>query len=55
MMDEDDSDGDVPTVMVGNRFYPVNEINDKLIAKMTAHEKELYIQSFQEYYSNLYD
>lgn len=55
MMDEEDSDVDIPTVMVGNKFYPVNEINDKIIAKMTPPEKEIYIQSFQEYYSHLYD
>ncbi|CRK86246.1 CLUMA_CG000188, isoform A [Clunio marinus] len=50
--DDDDSDDDVPTVMVGNKPYPVSEVMDNtdLIAKMSPHEKARYIQICQDYY-----
>lgn len=57
MINDDESDEDVPSVMVGNRPYPVNEVMDNpdLIAKMSPHEKEVYIQICQEYYENQYE
>lgn len=52
-MDNDiDSDDDIPTVMVGDRSYPVNEIDNNLIAKMTQQEKDTYITIYQEYFSH---
>jgi hypothetical protein len=54
-MDDFDSEDDVPTVMVGDRNYPVTEIDNKLIAKMTQQEKDAYITIYQEYYSHYYE
>lgn len=51
--DDDESDDEsVPTVLVGNKPYPVNEVMDNtdLIAKMSPHEKAQYIQVCQDYY-----
>lgn len=50
-----ESEEDVPTVHVGGRPYPLDEINDKLIEQMTQQEKDNYIQVYQEYYSHMYD
>jgi transcription initiation factor TFIIE subunit alpha len=57
MMNDDDSDDDVPTVTVGGKPYPVNEVMDNtdLIAKMTPHEKAQYISVCQDYYEHLYE
>ncbi|CAG9827382.1 unnamed protein product [Diabrotica balteata] len=53
-MDSDDEDNDdVPTVTVGNRTYPITEINDTIIAEMSQSEKEIYVQVFQDYYSHM--
>ncbi|XP_070492777.1 general transcription factor IIE subunit 1 [Chironomus tepperi] len=57
MMNEDeDSEDDVPTVMIGNKPYPVTEVTDnkELIERMTPHEKAQYIQIYQEYYEHLF-
>lgn len=50
--DDDESEDDVPTVLVGNKPYPVNEVmdNSDLIAKMTPHEKDQYILVCRDYY-----
>lgn len=54
MMDsEEEEDISVPTVTVGNRTYPITEINDTIISQMNASEKEIYIQVFQDYYSHM--
>lgn len=55
--DDDDSEEDIPTVMIGNKSYPVTEVmdNTELIAKMTPHEKSQYIQVYQEYFQDLHD
>lgn len=50
-----DDDDSVPTVLVGGKSVPVTSVNDTLIAQMTPSEKEAYIQTYQEYYSSLYD
>lgn len=57
MMNEDESEDDVPTVLVGNKPYPVNEVMDNtdLISKMSPHEKATYIQICQDYYEHLYE
>uniref|UniRef100_A0A6P7F1A9 General transcription factor IIE subunit 1 n=1 Tax=Diabrotica virgifera virgifera TaxID=50390 RepID=A0A6P7F1A9_DIAVI len=53
-MDSDDDDNDdVPTVTVGNKTYPITEINDTIIAEMSQSEKEIYVQVFQDYYSHM--
>lgn len=54
MDDDDDDDGDSPTVFVSGKPYPIDEINDELIAQMTQTEKENYIQVYQEHYSYMY-
>lgn len=55
--DDEESEEDVPTVMVANKPYPVNEVMDNtdLIAKMSPHEKATYIQICQDYYEHLYE
>ncbi|CAH0558210.1 unnamed protein product [Brassicogethes aeneus] len=50
---DEDEDGNVPTVTVGNRTYTVTDINDTVIAEMTQAEKEIYVQVFQDYYSHM--
>lgn len=50
-----DSDDDTPTVTVAGRPYPLDEINDTLIAEMTPQEKETYIQVYQDHFSHMYD
>lgn len=47
-MDSDDSDEESPAVMVAGKPYPLDEINDTLVAQMTPQEKEAYIQIYQE-------
>ncbi|XP_062533205.1 general transcription factor IIE subunit 1-like [Armigeres subalbatus] len=52
---DSDSDDDTPTVTVAGRPYPLDEINDTLIAEMTPQEKETYIQVYQDHFSHMYD
>uniref|UniRef100_A0AAG5D398 General transcription factor IIE subunit 1 n=1 Tax=Anopheles atroparvus TaxID=41427 RepID=A0AAG5D398_ANOAO len=49
------SDDDTPTVTVAGKPYPLDEINDTLIADMTPQEKETYIQVYQDHFSHIYD
>lgn len=54
MMDSDDEDdGNVPTVTVGNKTYNITDINDSIIAEMSQSEKEIYVQVFQDFYSHM--
>ncbi|KAL6260587.1 general transcription factor IIE subunit 1 [Pogonomyrmex barbatus] len=53
-MDSED-DELVPTVSVGGKTVAITDVNDTLIAEMTPIEKEAYIQTYQEYYSHMYD
>ncbi|KYM78602.1 General transcription factor IIE subunit 1 [Atta colombica] len=53
-MDSED-DELVPTVSVGGTTVAITDVNDTLIAEMTPIEKESYIQTYQEYYSHMYD
>lgn len=53
MESDEDEDDHVPTVTVGNRTYPITDINDTIIAEMTQAEKEIYVQVFQDYYSHM--
>ncbi|EFN66966.1 General transcription factor IIE subunit 1 [Camponotus floridanus] len=54
MIDSED-DELVPTVSVGGKTVAITDVNDTLIAEMTSIEKEAYIQTYQEYYSHMYD
>lgn len=55
-MEEDEADDvDVPTIMVGDKMYPIDDIDDALIAKMTPQEKEVYIQVYQDHFSLMYE
>jgi transcription initiation factor TFIIE subunit alpha len=55
--DEEESEEDVPTVMIGNKSYPLTEVMDnaELIQKMQPHEKDRYIEIYQEYFQDLHD
>lgn len=53
-MDSED-DELVPTVSVGGKTIAITDVNDTVIAEMTPIEKESYIQTYQEYYSHMYD
>ncbi|KAK6633156.1 hypothetical protein RUM43_012900 [Polyplax serrata] len=50
-----DDEDSAPVVMVGGKPIPVTQVDDRIIAQMTPSEKEAYIQTYQECYSNLYD
>ncbi|KMQ97841.1 general transcription factor iie subunit 1-like protein [Lasius niger] len=54
MMDSED-DELVPTVSVDGKTVAITDVTDTLIAEMTPIEKEAYIQTYQEYYSHMYD
>ncbi|XP_020284866.1 general transcription factor IIE subunit 1 [Pseudomyrmex gracilis] len=56
-VDAMDSEDDelTPTVSVGGKTVVITDVNDTLIAEMTPLEKEAYIQTYQEYYSHMYD
>lgn len=47
-----ESDGDDPMVKIGNEEYPLSEVNGNagLIARMTAAEKDAYIELYQSLY-----
>lgn len=55
--DDDESEEDVPTVMIGHKSYPITDVidNTELINKMTRHEKDQYIQVYQDYFQDLHD
>lgn len=52
---ETDSEDDAPVVFVGGKSYPIDEINDELIAQMNQQEKDTYIQVYQDHFSHMYD
>ncbi|XP_012286562.1 general transcription factor IIE subunit 1 [Orussus abietinus] len=54
MMESEDEDL-VPTVSVGGKTVAITDVNDTLISEMSPAEKEAYIQTYQEYYSHMYD
>ncbi|KAF7283481.1 transcription factor IIEalpha [Rhynchophorus ferrugineus] len=53
MDSDDEDDGMIPTVNVGNKTYLITDINDSIINEMTQAEKEIYVQVFQDYYSHM--
>lgn len=55
IMDSEDEEDDSPTVCVLGRPYPIDEINDELIAQMTQQEKDTYIQVYQDHYRDMFD
>ncbi|XP_043270013.1 general transcription factor IIE subunit 1 isoform X2 [Venturia canescens] len=52
---ESEDDELVPTVTVGNKTVAITSVNNALIEEMTPAEKDAYIQTYQEYYSHMYD
>lgn len=52
---ESESEDESPTVSVGGKQYPIDEITDSLIAQMTPQEKDTYIQVYQETFSHMYE
>lgn len=52
---ESEDDDEIPTVNVNGKKVAITDVNDKLIAEMTAEEKETYIQVYQDFYSSMYD
>ncbi len=55
MSSDDDADDGIPTVRVGNEEITVTDVNEDIINRMTAEEKERYTQIFQDFYSHMYD
>ena len=55
MLSSDDDGGDIPSVKVGDEEFAVTDINEELIVRMTAGEKDRYTQIFQDFYSRMYD
>ena len=55
MSSDDDADDGIPTVKVGDEEIDVTDVNEEIINKMTAEEKERYTQIFQDFYSHMYD
>lgn len=53
--EESDADENVPNVMVNGKPFPLTDVDDDVIKKMTPTERETYIQVYQEYYSHIYD
>lgn len=51
---DDDADG-IPTVRVGSEEITLTDVNEDIINRMTAEEKERYTQIFQDFYSHMYD
>ncbi|EFN87330.1 general transcription factor IIE subunit 1 [Harpegnathos saltator] len=54
LMDSED-DELAPTVSVAGKTVAITDVNNTLICQMTPMEKEAYIQTYQEYYSHMYD
>lgn len=52
---ESEDDDQIPTVNVNGKSVALLEVNDELIKEMTAAEKEAYIQTYQDFYSSMYD
>jgi len=55
MSSSEDEDSGVPKVKVGPREYPVTDIDEEVIAKMTPEEVEKYTQTYQDYYAHMYE
>ena len=55
MSGDDDDDGDIPMVRVGEEEITLTDVNEDIIARMTAEEKEKYSQVYQDFYAHMYD
>ena len=55
IVESEEDDDEVPTVMIGSRRIPLTEIDDTVIRQMTQEEKDRYIQVYQEYYSDMFE
>ena len=55
IMESDEDEDDTPMVTVAGKLYPLDKINDILIAEMTPQEKETYIHVYQEHFSHMID
>lgn len=54
LMDSDDEES-VPQVSVSGENYPITEVDNALIAKMTQAEKNAYMLIYQDYIGSLDD
>jgi hypothetical protein len=48
-MEEDEDDDSVPIVIVGSERISINLVDESVVARMTAAEKETYVQQYQDY------
>ena len=55
MSSDDDAEDGIPTVKVGHEEITITDVNEDIINRMTAEEKERYTQIFQEFYAHMYD
>lgn len=55
MSSDDDAEDGIPTVRVGNEEITITDVNEEIINRMTAEEKERYTQIFQDFYAHMYD
>lgn len=51
----DEESGDIPSVVVGNEEIAITDVTPEIIARMTPEEQERYTQTFQDFYSDMYD
>ena len=52
---DDDAEDGIPTVKVGNEEITLTDVNEEIINQMTAEEKDIYTQKFQDYYAFMND
>ena len=50
-----DAEDVIPTVKVGNKEITLTDVNEDIINQMTAEEKDIYTQKFQDYYAFMND
>jgi len=55
MSSDDDAEDGIPTVKVGNEEITLTDVNEDIINQMTAEEKDIYTQKFQDYYAFMND
>jgi hypothetical protein len=53
--DEDEDEGGIPTVRVGDEEITITDITEAQIGLMTAEERERYTQVYQDYYADIYE
>ena len=55
MSNDNDAEDVMPTIKVGNKEITLTDVNEDIINQMTAEEKDIYIQKFQDYYPFIND